>query len=80
MAKGSFRMIGKIVGVHHTLVYRWIRAFGERLPEPEVSGDIQEMEFDEMWHFVGSKKKETLGHQGRGSSHTENRGMGARWS
>ena len=62
MANGSFRMIGRILGLDHTLVYRWVRAFGENLPEPEVCGDIQEMEFDEMWHFIGSKK-ETLGHQ-----------------
>ncbi|MDR3224349.1 MAG: hypothetical protein LBT03_02075, partial [Holosporales bacterium] len=23
---------------------------------PEISGDIKEIEFDEMWHFIGSKK------------------------
>ena len=56
MAKGSFRMLGRILGVDHALVYRWIRAFGEGLPEPEVPSDIREMEFDEMWHFIGSKK------------------------
>jgi hypothetical protein len=28
-------------------------------PEPEISDDILEMEFDEMWHFVGSKKTNT---------------------
>ena len=27
------------------------------LPEPEVPGEITEMEFDEMWHFIGSKKE-----------------------
>ena len=57
MAKGSFRMMGRILGIDHVLVYRWIRAFGENLPEPEVSGDIQQMEFDEMRHFIGSKKE-----------------------
>jgi transposase len=56
MAKGSYRMMGRLLGVDHTLVYRWIRAFGESLPEPEVPGDIKEMEFDEMWHFIGDKK------------------------
>ena len=57
MAKGSFRMTGKILNTNHALVYRWIRAFGESLPEPDVSGQITHMEFDEMWHFVGSKKE-----------------------
>ena len=56
-------MLGKIFGIDHTLVYRWIRAFGEGLPEPEVPGGIREMEFDEVWHFIGSKKQ-GLGHQG----------------
>ena len=49
-------MLGRILGVDHTLIYRWIRAYGESLPEPTVSGEIKEMEFDEMWHFIGSKK------------------------
>jgi len=57
LAKGSFRMIGRILRTDHALVYRWVRAFGEQLPEPEVPGGIREMEFDEMWHFVGSKKR-----------------------
>ena len=56
IAKGSFRMMGRILGIDHTLVYRWVREFGERLPEPEVAGDIQEIEFDEVWHFIKSKK------------------------
>jgi len=56
MAKGSFRMMGKILGIDHTLVYRWIREYGENLPEPEVPGDITQIEIDEMWHFIKSKK------------------------
>jgi len=57
MAKDSFRMLGRILNIHHTLVYRWIREFARSLPEPTVSEEIQEMEFDEMWHFIGQKKK-----------------------
>ena len=56
MAKGSFRMMGRILRIDHTLVYRWVREFGESLPEPEVPGDIQQIEFDEMWHFIKNKK------------------------
>ena len=56
MAKGSFRMMGRILGIDHTLAYRWIREFGEGLPEPEVPGEIAEIEFDEMWHFIKDKK------------------------
>lgn len=50
-------MLGRILGIDHTLVYRWIRSFGESLPEPEVTGEITQIEFDEMWHFIGSKKE-----------------------
>jgi len=57
MAKGSYRMMGRLLKIDHTQVYRWIRAYGESLPEPEVPGEITEMEFDEMWHFIGSKKE-----------------------
>jgi len=52
LGKGSYRMLGRIFGIDHTLVYRWIRSFGESLPEQEVSGEIKRMEFDEMWHFI----------------------------
>jgi len=44
------------------LVYRWIVEAGAKVPEQEVSGEIKEMEFDERWYFIGSKKQ-TLGHQ-----------------
>jgi len=56
MAKGSYRMMGRVLNIDYALVYRWIRSFGESLPEPKVSGTISQMEFDDMLHFVGSKK------------------------
>ena len=57
MGKGSYRMMGRILNVDHSLVYRWIRDFGAGLPEPKVSIDVKEIEFDEVWHyFVGLKK------------------------
>jgi len=56
LAKGSFRMIGRVLKINHTLVYRWIREFGESLPEPSISGEINQIEFDEIWHFIKSKK------------------------
>ena len=56
MAKGSFRMLGKLFGIDHAYLYRMIRRFGESLPEPKVAEGIRGMQFDEMWHFIGSKK------------------------
>ena len=56
LGKASFTMLGKIFGHSPSLLYRWIVEEAALLPEPVVSGDIKEMEFDEMWHFIGSKK------------------------
>ena len=56
MAKGSFRALGLMFERSHTLIYRWVREFGGSLPEPDVSGNIQFLRFDEMVDFVKSKK------------------------
>jgi transposase len=56
LGKASFNMLGKIFGHSPSLLYRWIVEEMAKLPEPAVPGDIKEMEFDEMWHFIGSKK------------------------
>jgi transposase len=56
LAKGSYSMLGRIFGRDRSLIYRWIREAGLRLAEPEADGQITEIEFDEMWHFVESKK------------------------
>ncbi len=56
LGKSSYGMLGKIIGRDRSLIYRWIREAGLNTEEPVVDGEICEMEFDEMWHFVGSKK------------------------
>jgi transposase len=56
IGKGSYGCLGKIFDRDRSLVYRWIKQAGLDTNEPIVSEDIKEMEFDEMWHFVGSKK------------------------
>jgi transposase len=56
LGKASYGMLGKIFGVSRSLIYRWIAEEARRFPEPTVPGSIREMEFDEMWHFIGSKK------------------------
>jgi len=56
LSKASFNMLARILDTWPSLVYRWIVAAGAKLPEEKICGEIKEMEFDEMWHFVGSKK------------------------
>ena len=52
LGKASFNRLGRIFGVSRFLTLRWIQQAISALPEPAVPGDIREMEFDEMWHFV----------------------------
>ena len=56
LGKGTYRTMGEICGVAHTTVYRWIRKEAAKLPEPMISEDIQDVEVDEMWHFLHRKK------------------------
>ena len=37
-------------------MYRWIKEASERLPKYQIEDNITEIEFDEMWHFIKSKK------------------------
>ena len=56
LSKASFTMLGKLFGHSPSLIYGWINEAGAALPEPDISDDIKEIEFDEMWHFLKSKK------------------------
>jgi hypothetical protein len=56
LAKGSYNMLGTIFGRNRSLIYRWVKEAGLALGEPAIDGEIKEIEFDEMWHFIGSKK------------------------
>jgi hypothetical protein len=33
-----------------------------KFEEPKIGGEIEEIEFDEMWHYIG-KKTEIVAHQ-----------------
>ena len=56
LGKASYNMLAHIFDTWPSLVYRWIKEAGSKLPDGEVSGAITQMEFDEMWHFIGNKK------------------------
>jgi transposase-like protein len=57
LGKTSYNMLGKIFGRNRSLIYRWIREAGLQSEEPAIDGEIKEIEFDEMWHFIESKKR-----------------------
>jgi transposase len=57
LGKASFGFLAKLFGVSRTTVYYWIRQAAARTEEPIIADDIREIEFDEMWHFIQSKKE-----------------------
>jgi len=57
LAKGSYGMLGKIFDRNRSLIYRWIKEAGLSIDEPFIDSEIKEIEFDEMWHFIGEKNE-----------------------
>ena len=52
----SYRTIAKLFAVSPNTIMLWVRNFSELHPsKPKASGEI-EVEIDEMWHFIQSKK------------------------
>ena len=56
LGKGSYNMLGKFFKRDRSLIYRWVREAGLSFDEATIDGDVTEIEFDEMWHFLQSKK------------------------
>src|SRR5215510_1109798 len=52
LGKASFGFLAKLFGVSRTTTYYWIRDLAATIEEPVIAGDIQEIDFDEMWHFI----------------------------
>jgi transposase len=59
LGKASFGFMAKLLGVSRTTTYYWIRQAAAGTAEPTSASDIQEIEFDEMWHFIQSKKEKS---------------------
>ena len=34
----------------------WVKKASAEVKMPKITEDIEEIEFDEMWHFIGQKK------------------------
>jgi transposase-like protein len=52
----GFRSIGKVLGVSHVSVQKWIRKFGHDLEELKSENQISIVELDEMHTYIGNKK------------------------
>ena len=56
LGSASMGFIAKLFGVTTPAVLKWLRQEGAVLQNPEINTSIKEIEFDEMWHFIDSKK------------------------
>ena len=56
LGKASFRFLARLFDVSPATTYQWVRKTAETLGEPVVSAGVKEIEIDEMWHFLHSKK------------------------
>jgi transposase-like protein len=63
LGRASFNTLARLFDMWPSQVYRRVAREGLSPPERGVPGDIREIEFDEMWRFVESKKQ-ALDHQG----------------
>jgi transposase len=57
LGKSSFGFLGKLFGVSRTTTYYWVRQVAATIDEPTIAHDVQAIDFDEMWHFLQSKKE-----------------------
>jgi transposase len=57
LGKASFGFLGTLFGVSRPTAYYWIRQAAATIDEPTSTENIQEIAFDEMWHFLQSKQE-----------------------
>jgi len=55
----NFRRIGRLLNVHHQSVINWVNAYAEELPDAPVPEQADDVEMDELYSFIGSKKTES---------------------
>ncbi len=57
----NFRRIGRLLSVNHQSVVNWINAYHQQLPPTKQSLSKPEtVELDELYSFIGTKKKVRL--------------------
>ncbi|MCP4269439.1 MAG: IS1 family transposase [Candidatus Brocadiaceae bacterium] len=55
----NFRRIGRFLGVHHQTVINWVNAYAEEVPSAPVPDEVDNVEMDELFTFIGSKKSKS---------------------
>ncbi len=52
----GFRSIGRVLGVSHVSVQKWIKKFGKELEDLKSENEISIVEMDKMHTYIGNKK------------------------
>ena len=52
----SYNYLSRLFSVCPATIMNWVKNYVGGIEEPTVSPDIREIELDEMWHFIESKK------------------------
>ena len=66
LGKARFRFLAKLLAVSPATTYQWVGQSAETLGQPVVSAGVKEIEIDQRWHFLHSKKQK-MDHQSSGS-------------
>jgi insertion element IS1 protein InsB len=53
----NFRRIGRVLSVNHQSVINWVNAYHASLPAAAPVASPETLEMDELFTFVGSKKR-----------------------
>ena len=75
LGKASFRFLAQLFDVSATITYNWLRPATESLGQPVREEKIKEIEIDQRWHFLRSKKQE-MDPPSLGASYRANYGLG----
>ena len=52
-------LIGRLLNVHHQSVINWVNAYAVNLPEAPTPEEVDAVEMDELYTFIGEKKTES---------------------
>jgi transposase-like protein len=53
----SLRRIGRHLGIDHKTVSHWVKAYAAQLADAPMPSDVNNAEMDELFTFIGSKKR-----------------------
>lgn len=58
LGKVSYSELARIFDTWPSQVYRWITESGAKPPDESTPGSIKQMDFEEMWFYIRSKREE----------------------